>query len=213
MPNSKYLEVFRNRVQIFILLGGEPGTWASRINAVLATDAIDAQAPTDDEKATAATKAREEYLVVLFISNWNVSKYRKRVLDLKVKYIEGAGSDPYPATLARALEILDTWDEVFRRSKRSRSTTDESGIAHATTDENPNNRNHINTGCRRGGCSTSRGPGFGRGGREHQGRGHGNKRIEGDEAHHTNHDDDDNKGIFEQEDCDNNYISNNYINQ
>ena len=167
MPNSKYLEVFRNQVEVFILLGGEPGTWASRISVVLVTDAIDAQAPTGDEKAAAAAKAREEYLVVLFISNCDASKCGKRVLNLRVKYIEDAGSDPCPATLARALEILDTWDEVFRRSKRSRSTTDESGIAHATTDENPNNRNHINTGCRRGGCSTSRGPGFGRGGKGH----------------------------------------------
>lgn len=217
MSNSKYLEVFRNRVEVFILLGGEPGTWTSRVNAVLATDDVDAQAPTDDEKTAAAEKAREEYLAVLFINNCDASKYGKRVLDLKVKYVEGAGSDPYPTTLARALEMLETWDEVFRRSKRNRSTTDESGIAYATTDEDPNNRSHIqgNTGRGRGGRGGGRGRGYGRGGRGHQGRGRGNGRneCEGDEAHHINHDDADNEGIFEQDDGSDNYINDNYINQ
>ena len=108
MSNSKYLEVFRNQVDVFILLGGEPGTWTSCINAVLATDAIGAQVPTDNEKAATAAKVREEYLVVLFINNCDALKYGKRVLDLKVKYIEGMGSDLYPATLVRALEILET---------------------------------------------------------------------------------------------------------
>ena len=167
MPNSKYLEVFRNQVEVFILLGGEPGTWASRISVVLVTDAIDAQAPTGDEKAAAAAKAREEYLVVLFISNCDASKCGKRVLNLRVKYIEDAGSDPCPATLARALEMLETWDEVFRRSKRNRSTTGESGITYATTNEDLNSRNYISTSRGCGGRSTGRGPGFGRGGKGH----------------------------------------------
>ena len=134
---------------------------------VLAIDAIDVQVPTDDEKATAAVKAREEYLAVLFINNCDTSKYGKRMLDLKVKYIEGTGSDPYPATLARALEMLETWDEVFRRSKRNRSTTGESGITYATTNEDLNSRNYISTSRGCGGRSTGRGPGFGRGGKGH----------------------------------------------
>ena len=158
MSNSKYLEVFHNRVEVFILLGGEPGTWASRINVVLARDTIDAQVPTNNEKEAAAAKGREEYLAVLFINNYDASKYGKRVLNLKVKYIKGTGSDPYPVTLGRALEMLDTQDEVFRRSKRNRSTTDELGIAYTTTDKDTNNRNYINTSYGRGSRSTNRGP-------------------------------------------------------
>ena len=210
MSNSKY---FRNQVEVFILLGDEPGTWTSCINAVLVIDAINVQAPTDDEKTDAAAKAREEYLAVLFISNYNVSKYGKRVLDLKVKCIEGTSSDPYPITLARALEMLEIWDEVFRRSKRNRSTMDESGIAYASTNEDLNNRSHFNTGFGRSGRSSGRERGYGRGRRGHKGRGLGNRRNEGDKAHHTNYNNDDNKGIFKEDDCNDNYISDNYINQ
>ena len=67
MSNSKYLEVFRNRVEVFTLLGGEPGTWSSRVNAVLEKDAVDANNPTGAETTAATAKAREEYLYVLFI--------------------------------------------------------------------------------------------------------------------------------------------------
>ena len=141
MTNSKYLEVFRNRVEVLVLLGGEPGTWASRVNAVLATDAADANNPQPAEVIAATAKAREEYLAVLFINNCDASKYGKRVMDLKVRYVESSvnnGGDPYPTTLAKALEMLETWDEVYRKTRHNRSTTQESGIAFATTDDDPN---------------------------------------------------------------------------
>ena len=75
---------------------------------VLASDAVDTNAPIDNKMTTAMTKAREKYLVVLFIHNCDPCKYGKRVSDLKVRFIEGNGGNLYPTTLAKALEILDT---------------------------------------------------------------------------------------------------------
>jgi len=39
--NSRYLEVFRNRVEVYILFGGEPGTNTARVHAQLQTTGID----------------------------------------------------------------------------------------------------------------------------------------------------------------------------
>ena len=56
MSNSKYLEIFHNRSEVFILLGSELGTQTARVDAVLANDTVDANTPTDNGRTTATTK-------------------------------------------------------------------------------------------------------------------------------------------------------------
>ena len=113
MSNSKYMKVFRNRAEVYILFGGEAGTSVSRVSDQLLIDTSDPDNPTPDEKIAAAAKVREEYLEVLFINNSDASKYGRRVMDLKVIFVErreDEGGDPYPSTLAKALEMLEMWN-------------------------------------------------------------------------------------------------------
>ena len=220
MSNSKYMDVFRNRAEVYVLLGGEPGTYESRINAVLAADALDIDNVTEAERATAHAIAREEYLAVLFINNCDQSKFGKRVIDLKVRHVESNDDNsggPYPSTLAKALEMLETWDEAHKRSKRNRPTYDESGgIAFATTDDDhSSNRNGQGNGGRgRGGRNAGRGRNGGRTGRGGRGR-HNDARdsYARDDTHNIQDVDEDDDGIFEHGDTNsgnNNANVNNY---
>ena len=183
---------------MFILLGGEPGTWTARVDAVLASDAIDANTSADNERTAAITKAREEYLAVLFIHNCDPCKYGKRVSDLKVRFIEGNGGDPYPTTLAKALEMLDTWEEINKMTRR-RSSTEETRIAFTTNyDHIGDSQSYSSRG--RGRCGSGRGCSNGRGshgnGRRYRDRG----AFHQNEAHHLDDDEGQNDhGIFENE--------------
>ena len=225
MSNSKYLETFRNRAEVYILFGGEPGTSISRVDSRLQVDAIDPDNPTDEERLLATAQVREEYLAVLFIKNSDASKYGKRIMDLKVRYVERNENegDPYPATLTKALEMLETWHEALKRSRKHTSTYDESGIAYLNIDgdstEQQDTRNDRGQG--RGGRAGGRGSngarGGGRGPRGGAGRGRGRSNQERyhntHETHNVNDDDDEeDMGMFEHNNNDTNIDINHYSN-
>ena len=60
MTNSKYLETFWNRSEVYILFGGEPGTSPAQVNNKLATDAADPDDPTVPETTLAHAQVRDE---------------------------------------------------------------------------------------------------------------------------------------------------------
>ena len=163
MSDSKNLETFRNRAEVYILFDGETGTSFSRVNAKLAIDAVDPENPTLEERILATTKVREEHLAILFIKNSDASKYGKRIMDLKVRYIEKNEDegDPYPSTLAKALEMLETWEDVQKRTPRNTATHDESGISFNTDEDSTEHHPRSDGGRGHGG----RGKGGGRSGR------------------------------------------------
>ena len=55
LGNSKYLEIFRNKVEVFEMFGGEPGTCSERIHAQLTANGIYSTAA--NEKQTAQAKS------------------------------------------------------------------------------------------------------------------------------------------------------------
>ena len=133
-------------------------------------------------------------------------------MDLKVRYIKGNENnvgDPYPSTLAKALEMLEIWEEAFTRTRRNRSTNDESEIVFVSNDgESADYQNTHNDGGRgRGGPGGDIGRNGGRGDRGGRGNGRygGCGSYQHDERHNVNQDEDGDHedGIFEQNDNDN----------
>ena len=59
--NSKYLEIFCDKVKVFEIVGGEPGTYVDCVNIQLTANKIDPNYASEDEIAAAKTQAREEY--------------------------------------------------------------------------------------------------------------------------------------------------------
>ena len=56
LSNSKYLEIFRKKVEVFEMFGGEPGTCVPRINAQLNANGIVPANANENEIATAKKK-------------------------------------------------------------------------------------------------------------------------------------------------------------
>ena len=73
--NNNYLKVFRNKVEVYVHLGGEPGTSAARINSQLCDNGVVPKHATDRQIANATTEAKEEYLAGLFIKNCDVIRF------------------------------------------------------------------------------------------------------------------------------------------
>ena len=132
VSNSRYLEIFRNRVEVYTLFGGEPGMNTARVRAQLEANGIDPARAGKNQVSKAKNEAKEEYLAVLFIKNSDASRYGKRVSSLKIKYVERNDNDgdPYPSTLAKALEMLETWEDVNKSSPQTLNPFDESGLAY-----------------------------------------------------------------------------------
>ena len=166
LSNSKYLEIFRNKAEIFEMCGGEPGACHDRIKEKLIANKLDPDNATAEQLQAAKNNAQEEYLSVLFIKNCDPSRYAKNVGSLKIRHVEN-DSDPYPSTLTKALEMLETWEEVRNDNPPPPVSHEEAGIAFNTIGED----NHDRHGRDRGGRG-----GRGRG---RDGRGRGNWNIRG----------------------------------
>ena len=149
ISNSKYLEIFRNRAEVYVLFGGEPGTSRSRIEGQILANGIEIAAANPNQLATASAQVREEYLAVLYIKNSDPTRYGKRVNALKVTFVERSENDgdPYPSTLAKALEMLETWEEVNKASPPTQIVYDESGLAYNIEGDEQYN-NHAGRGGR-----------------------------------------------------------------
>ena len=65
MTNAKYLETFRNKVEVFEHLGGEPGGGEHLINAQLRINGVNPNYDTPDQYKDATSQAKEEYLAIL----------------------------------------------------------------------------------------------------------------------------------------------------
>ena len=173
LSNSKYLEIFRNKVEVFEMVGGEPGTCAERVITQLTLNGIAPDNPSNAEIATAKTQAREEYLSVLFIKNSDPNRYSKNVGALKIKHVENDG-DPYPSNLPKALEMLETWEEVQNENPPPPVSNEESGVAYNTVQEYYGDTSGRGRGDNSGGRGRV-GNRFGRGGRGGRGRGRDNR--------------------------------------
>lgn len=108
----------------------------------------------------------------MLIRHSDPSRYAENVAGLKIRHIEGPG-DPYPTTLAHALKMLETWEEVHNSTKQYKTiTNDEAGVAFNTEEYDPsmNEQNNNYSGRGRGYGGRGRGQGYGRGGRGGNGR-------------------------------------------
>ena len=85
------------------------------VNTRITANGINPNYTREDEIDTAKTQAREEYLSVLFIKNCDPTRYSKNVGALKIRHVENDG-DPYSSTLAKALEMLETSEEVHNEN-------------------------------------------------------------------------------------------------
>ena len=86
---------------------------------------------TDSERTTAKKSARDDYIAGIAIKNCCKTRYTLRVNELKIRHIEG--TDAYPSDLTRVLEMLNTWEEVYRATRKGRTNyTDEGGMSFST---------------------------------------------------------------------------------
>ena len=206
MTNIEYMELFRNKVEVYEHLGGEPGSGKHRVEVQLAKNGILASKVTPDETKKAKAEAREDYLCGLFLKNSNETRYGEWLVNLEVTCMHGLG-DPYPSTMAKAFEYLETWDranKAIKRHRRQPRRTD-FGVAYNIDEEDEDRHgNRYEDGARGGGRGRTRGRGRGRGGRgkktrhpSHQPTSKTNRdathKIDGQEV--EDHDD----GIFEHD--------------
>jgi hypothetical protein len=85
--------------------------------------------PTEAERAQAREQAKDEYLAVMFLVNYNRQCYGLLVRDIKNEYTQG--SDTYPTTLITVYNYIVN----YQPAKGSRTNTDEGGIAFYIHDE------------------------------------------------------------------------------
>lgn len=162
--NSRYIENFRNKVEIYKMFGGELGSCGARVDAVLEEEGITRNDATTEELTDAINQAQQEYLSGLLIKNCDPGRYTHNLAGLRLRQVEG-GADPYPRTLAKSLEMLDTWEEVRNSLPRTTATQEEAGLAYTVDGGERSDRG----GRGRGGGGGGRGRGQRGGGRGHDG--------------------------------------------
>ena len=69
MLNAHYLEVFKNKTEVYEHMGGEPGTCEARIHTQLIKNGVPVDYATDHQYQAAKAEAKQEYLAGLFIKN------------------------------------------------------------------------------------------------------------------------------------------------
>jgi hypothetical protein len=117
-----------------------------------------ADAPTPEERTHAKERAKDQYLVVMFLVNSDKKRYGALVQDIENEYTRGL--DTYPTSLSAAYDYIIN----YHASRNANTDINEGGVAFYT-------RDHDNdSGRGRGGCGRSGGHGSNSGG---HGRGHG----------------------------------------
>jgi hypothetical protein len=157
MSNHDYYEKFRDNVTTVERLGGEVGTHASWIIALLKGIAD----PTTAQKVDATWSAKDRYLAVLFLLRSDQNRYGGLVRDIKNEYTRGTNS--YPLTLTAAYDYLVN----YQAEKQARGGDGEGGLAFYTSKEQQGDEgNSAHSGGQGPGCGNSgRGGQGGRGGR------------------------------------------------
>ena len=83
MPNHLFLARFKELVEVFEHLGGEPGTSQALIEPYIMKYARDPEFPTDQEQADAIMRAREQYLAILFLFKADKKRYGSLLTDIQ----------------------------------------------------------------------------------------------------------------------------------
>ena len=172
MSNSDYLEKWRDLVEVYEHLGGEPGTSKARVDSIL----IDPDLADDDERQEAKTKARDEYLAVLLLTKSDHKRYGPLITDVENAYTRG--QDGYPTTVSGAYDMLVNYKNP---NQASRMQNQDTGIAFAQDGQDGEDANseasHLHAHQQRN---------YSRGGRgKHGGRDGGRGRGRGGRGGHT----------------------------
>ena len=130
------------------------------MNAILNDIAANPNAPTNAEHVQAHTKAKDEFLAVLFLVNSDQKQYSGLLCDLENGYIWG--SDTYPMTLSVAYDYIIN----YKPDKGGTIDADEGGLAFYNDDNDESGHGE----CSGRGCGAGHGSQGGQGSGSH-GRG------------------------------------------
>ena len=204
MSNRKYFDTFKAKVEVYKQLGGQPGLNEGRLTDQLIEDGYDPDTATIAQKTEAKKSIAEQHLAIIFLKNADKARYGGLVADLANR--QARECDEYPRNLAKAFDMLTTWDRVTPSSQNA--TTNDQGLAYWTEDQsrNPGSRGRGRTGGRGGrGRPSGNYPGRGRGnGRGNQNQTRRRQDIEDEdqdpaETHHGEDYQGDEESIFEPE--------------
>ena len=129
-------------------LGGQPGLNEGRLTDQLIEDGYDPDTATVAQKTEAKKSIAEQHLAIIFLKNADKVRYGGLIADLANR--QARECDEYPRNLAKAFDMLTTWDRVTPSSQNA--TTNDQGLAYWTEDQsrNPGGRGRGRTGGRGG---------------------------------------------------------------
>ena len=180
---TDYFEGFKSRVEVYIHLGGEPGTSSAKVKARLKVTGVDENTTDMDEVAKAVKYCQEEYLAIMFLRHSDPIRFGGLIKEIANSHARG--SDQYPKTLATAVDLLITYQNPYARRSPFNPNY---GLSFATEEENENNGSNSRQGQSQGGGrgNIGRGGGRGRGGRANGRRGAGRGQGRGARGGGTN---------------------------
>eukprot|EP00569_Conticribra_weissflogii_P008200 CAMPEP_0171363762 /NCGR_PEP_ID=MMETSP0879-20121228/3564_1 /TAXON_ID=67004 /ORGANISM="Thalassiosira weissflogii, Strain CCMP1336" /LENGTH=562 /DNA_ID=CAMNT_0011870969 /DNA_START=26 /DNA_END=1714 /DNA_ORIENTATION=- len=114
-PNDEYAEELAAYADVVEAYGGQFGNEPGYLDSILRANvrARDPNNPTAEELETARATMRDNMMAALLISGTDNTRYRSLKMELRNQY--GQGQDNYPRTMAKALDILNGYQNPNSR--------------------------------------------------------------------------------------------------
>jgi hypothetical protein len=129
LPDSKYYQSFKDKIETADWLGAAIGEKPDLIAAKLATITAVPDAPTDAERATTVSVVKDAYLAHLFLINSDKKWYAALMHDIENDFTRG--NDTYPDTLSSAYDFIINYVAPRTTSRHP----DDGGMAYAQEDD------------------------------------------------------------------------------
>lgn len=124
MSVQEYHELFMNRVDTYVLIGGHNTASPGMLRLVAEEDDVDVENLDDDQHRT----AREMELAVLFLRNADKNRFSGLQSNFKNEFL--SRNNKYPKSIDEAYTLLSEWSEP---SLRAVTTNANDGVAFAIT--------------------------------------------------------------------------------